>query len=74
MKKWEQRMAEIMEMDDARKAYIDMTQLLFGAGESLDVLEMMMEQYMAKHGVDLDEMTLYPDGERVLKPEHFNGL
>lgn len=73
MEKWEQRLAEIMEIDDARKAYIEMAQLLLPEG-LLDIFEVMMDQYMTKHGVNLDEMTLYPDGERVLKPEHFNGL
>lgn len=73
MEKWKDRMAEIMEIDDPRRACIEMAVLVGNGRLSTEILENGIYAYMAKHGVDLDEMTLYPDGERVLQPEMFSG-
>lgn len=71
MEHWKQEMAEIMEIKDPRKALIEIMMLVDKENLEPDVLEEAMDEYMAKHGVKLEEMALYPDGERVLTPEMF---
>lgn len=71
MEKWKQKMAEIMEMSDPRKAMVEMATLVHREHLDLTILEEKMDEYAEKHKVDLDEMTYYPNGERVLTPEMF---
>ena len=50
---------------------VEMAMLVHREHLDLTILEEKMDEYAEKHKVDLDEMTFYPDGERVLTPEMF---
>lgn len=71
MEHWKQEMAKIMEIEDPRKAFIEMVMLIYRENLDLPLLLEAEEEYMAKHGVELEEMAFYPNGERVLTPEMF---
>ena len=74
MEQWKKRMAEIMEMDDPRKAMVEITRLVVTEQLPLELLETAPEEYAAKHKVDVNEMAFYPNGERVVSLETFQGL
>lgn len=72
MEAWEKKLAEIMEMEDPRKAYIELAMLLHREHLPLTLGEEWIPQYMELHGIeDENEMAYYPNGERVLTPEMF---
>lgn len=69
MENWEKQMAEIMELEDPRKAYIELALLVHREQLPLTLWEEKLEEYMKRHNVDAYEMAFYPDGERVVTPD-----
>ncbi len=69
MKTFEQKKQEILEMTDPRQACIKIS-----TDKELSLLEMekIFLAYQKKHGVEMEEMCFYPNGERVLTPEMFD--
>ena len=53
---------------------IEATKAIMAIAKNLDLQTMqdMIVAYMKLHNVTLDEMMLYPNGERVVTPEMFD--
>lgn len=68
MKTFDQKKQEILSIADPRQACIKIS-----TDEELTLVEMdqLIMAYQEKHGVGMEEMCFYPNGERVLKPEMF---
>ena len=71
MEQWEKKLAEIMELKDPRKAYIEIALLVHREKLSMTVAEDAVDEYIKRYNIDEDDMAFYPDGERVLSPELF---
>lgn len=68
MKTLEQKKQEYLSIADPRQALI---KIATDKELKLDEMEQILMAYQEKHGVDIYEMGLYPNGERVLTEEMF---
>ena len=59
---------QIMEMNNPHKALLAIVEKIEVEDLGLVELEDRVQEYAAKHGVTLDEMSFYPNGERVIQP------
>ncbi len=58
----------IMEMKNPRKALIAINEKVEKEMLPLEEMAKAVEKYAEKHGITVEEMAYYPNGENVLQP------
>jgi len=74
VEKWKQKLENVMRMENPQEATIELMRLVHQENMTMDILDEAIDEYMEKHGVDLDEMCLYPDGRFVITQELYQKL
>lgn len=58
---------EIMNMENPNKALLAIEKKIETEDLGLVEMENRVEEYAQKHGITTDEMSFYPNGERVIR-------
>lgn len=74
MEKWKQKLENVMRMENPQEATVELIRLRDVEGMPFDVADEAIDDYAEKHGIDLDDMFLYPDGRFVITQELYQKL